>query len=66
MRVQHDVEDSELGFLVKEESALCLGYSRLRAAHTFSNVHPERLSLELVGPLFYPRRDALRRHTGFK
>lgn len=53
MCVQHDVEDSGLRFHVREESTLCLGDHRLRATHTFSDKHPERLKLELEGPLFY-------------
>lgn len=32
--MQHDVEDSGLGFLVREESTLCLVDHRLGAAHT--------------------------------
>lgn len=51
--MQHDGEDSGLRFHVREESTLCLGDHRLRTIHTISDKHPERLKLELEGPLFY-------------
>lgn len=48
MCVRHDVEDAGLRFLRREEKPSLFGDHRLRATH--SDIHPERLELDLEGP----------------